>query len=321
MRASLSQAPVTGQEPLITAPGAYSDIDAADYHRNPNLLPAPSVSSSGLKTLLAKSPAHYWYDSVLNPDRPPEPDKTHFNVGKAAHDMLLLSDRWPECYHILPEGYTAPSIRTKNFSEDQLTALAAKDAGKVLIRWDDAGLIRGMASSLRANPLASAALSNGESEVTICWQDKETGIWLRARPDFLPHKRRIIPDLKTAADASPKGFQRTIANFGYAQAAALYLDGIEAVFGDKPTNWIHVVMEKEPPHVVALYELPQEDIGRGRWLNRRAIRIFADCLSSGKWCGYADEPVMLGLPGWERRVIDEAITPEGVAWGDMPAAA
>ena len=179
--------------------------------------------------------------------------------------------------------------------------------------------VRGMCDALKANPLATAALSHGESEVTLAWQDKETGVWLRARPDFLPAKRRIIPDLKTAADASPKGFQRTIANFGYAQAAALYLDGIEAVFGDKPTNWIHVVMEKEPPHVVALYELPGEDIGRGRWLNRRAIRIFADCLSTGKWPGYADEPVMLGLPGWERKTIDEGLSPEGVAWGEMAA--
>lgn len=302
--------------PLITGPGAYSGIDNADYHRNPNLLPAPSISASGLKCLLSKSPRHYWFDSPLNSDRPPEQDKAHFNVGKAAHDMLLLSERWPECYHILPEGYTAPSSRTKNFSEDQIAALAAKDAGKTLIRWDDAALVRGMADAIRSNPLAAAALANGESEVTLCWQDKETGVWLRARPDFLPNKRKIIPDLKTAADASPKAFQRTIANYGYAQAAALYLDGIEAVFGDRPTNWIHVVVEKEPPHVVALYELPQEDIGRGRWLNRRAIRIFADCLSTGKWAGYADQPTMLGLPQWERRCIDEGLTPETTAWGE-----
>jgi hypothetical protein len=53
-----------------------------------------------------------------------------------------------------------------------------------------------------------AALSNGESEVTLAWQDKETGVWLRARPDFLPQKRLIVPDLKTAADGAPKGFQR-----------------------------------------------------------------------------------------------------------------
>jgi hypothetical protein len=34
---------------LITAPGAYPDIANEDYHRNANLLPAPSLSSSGAK--------------------------------------------------------------------------------------------------------------------------------------------------------------------------------------------------------------------------------------------------------------------------------
>lgn len=304
--------------PLITQAGAYSDIDAADYHRNANLLPGPSISSSGLKTLLAKSPRHYWFDSPLNPDRPAEQDKPHFNVGKAAHDMLLLSDRWPTCYYVLQEDFNANA--TKAQAEWHAMRDAARDEGKTILKHDEAELVRGMCAALKANQLAAAALSNGESEVTLTWQDKETGVWLRARPDFLPAKRRIIPDLKTAADASPKGFQRTIANYGYAQAAALYLDGIEAVFGDKPTNWIHVVMEKEPPHVVALYELPSEDIGRGRWLNRRAIRLYADCLSSGKWPGYADTPTMLGLPQWERKQIDEGLTPDGVAWGDLAAA-
>lgn len=300
--------------PLITAPGAYSNIDTLDYHRNPHLLPGPSLSASGAKLLLAKSPAHFWFDSPLNPDRPPEADKPHFSVGKAAHDMLLLSERWPECYWTAPEGYNR--AHTNKWADAIAAEEEARAAGKTILRHDDALTVNAMCAALKANKLATAALSNGESEVTLAWQDKETGVWLRARPDFLPHKRRIIPDLKTAADASPKGFQRAIANMGYAQAAALYLDGIEAVFGERPTNWIHVVMEKEPPHVVALYELPSEDIGRGRWLNRRAIRIFADCLSTGKWPGYADEPVMLGLPGWERKVIDEGITPEGSAWGE-----
>jgi hypothetical protein len=93
--------------PLITTPGAYPGIDTLDYHRNPDLLPGPSISSSGLKTLLTRSPRHYWFDSPLNPERPAEQDKPHFNVGKAAHDMLLLSERWPECYFVLPEDFNA----------------------------------------------------------------------------------------------------------------------------------------------------------------------------------------------------------------------
>ena len=301
--------------PLITAPGAYSGIDTADYHRTPHRRPAAAISASGLKTLLHRSPAHYWFDSPLNPNRPPEKDKPHFNVGKAAHDMLLLSERWPECYHVLPEGFSR--AKSKAMASEIAEADAAQDAGKTLLSADDAELVHAMAAAIRANRLATAVLSNGESEVTLCWRDEATGVWLRARPDFLPHKRLIIPDLKTAADASPRAFQRAIANLGYAMAAALYIDGIAAVYGTRPTNWLHVVVEKEPPHVVALYELPAEDIQRGRHLCRRAINRFAECLSADRWPGYSDEPSPLGLPGWERRQIDEGVdnSPHFVAWG------
>ena len=99
--------------PLITAPGAYSDISAEDYHRNADLLPGPSISSSGLKTITAKSPRHYWFDSPLNPDRPAEKDKPHFAIGKAAHDLLLLSERWPECYHVLHPDFNGNATKAQ----------------------------------------------------------------------------------------------------------------------------------------------------------------------------------------------------------------
>ena len=43
---------------IITTPGAYPDIAAEDYHGNADLLPAPSLSSSGAKKLLSQSPRH-----------------------------------------------------------------------------------------------------------------------------------------------------------------------------------------------------------------------------------------------------------------------
>lgn len=298
--------------PLITAPGAYSGISNEDYHRAPNLLPAPSISSSGLKTIMARSPRHYWFDSPLNPDRPPEPDKPHFSVGKAAHDVLLLSDRWPECYFVLPEEFNARATKEQAGLHAERTA--AIKAGKTILKHEEAKAVMAMADSLRANEFAAAALANGESEVTLAWQDPETGVWLRARPDFLPAKRLIVPDLKTAANGSPAAFRRAIDQFGYHQSAALYSDGIKAIYGELPTNWLHVVLEKEPPYVVSLYELPGEDIERGRWLNRKAIRIFAECLSADRWPGYADEPVQVGLPAWARKTVDDDTTLHDIAW-------
>jgi hypothetical protein len=308
--------------PLITAPGAYAGIDAADYHRNPDLLPAPSLSSSGAKTLLAKSPYHFWFDSPLNPNRPPEPDKPHFNVGKAAHDLVLLSDRWPDHYYVLPEGFSRAS--SKKFAAAIAEADAAAAAGLTILRHEEAETVKAVALAISRNELAVATLTNGATEETLCWQDPKTGVWLRARPDFRPHsileKRdvMVVSDLKFVApsNASPEGFAKAIHNFGYHQSAAFYCDGIKAVFGHYPTHWVHVVVEKpeagvearHAPMTVSLYELPGEDIERGRWMNRKAIDLFAQCLERNEWPGYADDPKPVGLPVWARMRIDDFTT-------------
>lgn len=306
-------------DPIITAPGAYPDISAEDYHRNPLLTPSPSLSSTGAKTLLGKSPYHFWFDSAMNPDRPQEADKAHFSVGKAAHDLILLSERWPTFYHVLPEGFAWN--KTKAMPEAIALAEEARTNGLTILRHEDAEIVRRVSESILRNPLAVSALTNGESEVTLAWQDPETGVWLRARPDFMPFTARvgggaiIVSDLKFVAgtNATPEGFKRAIANFGYHQSAAFYSDGMKSVFGHYPTNWLHVVVEKDPPYCVALYELPGEDIERGRFLNREAIRMFARCLDAGKWPGYADEPIQVGLPIWSRKQIDDVEGHE-IAW-------
>lgn len=91
--------------PLVTAPGIYPDIAIEDYHGR-EICPAPSISATGLHTLCTKSPLHYWWDSPLNPNRPPASSASHFSVGNAVHDRLLLGKRWPEFYHVLPEGFS-----------------------------------------------------------------------------------------------------------------------------------------------------------------------------------------------------------------------
>ena len=296
--------------PLITAPGAYPDIPAEDYHGNPDLLPGPSLSSTGAKTILNQSPFHFWFGSPLNPKPPAEDDAPHFSIGKAAHDRILLRDRWPDFYHVLPEGFSRAA--TKKWGEAIAEAEAAAKDGKVLLRWQDAEVVEAVVHAVERNPLARTALSNGVTEETLAWQDPHTGVWLRARPDFRPHSIaqgldvRVVADLKfvAATNATPSGFGRAMAQFGYHQSAAFYADGLKAVFGVYPTHWLHVVVEKEPPFSVSLYELPGEDIERGRVLNRRAIDLFARCLERNEWPGYADVPRPVGLPGWERNRID-----------------
>lgn len=294
---------------LITEPGAYADIAAEDYHGNADLLPELSLSSSGMKLLLAKSPRHFWHASPLNPNRQ-EQDKPHYAIGKAAHDLILLPNRWHDFYHVLPEGFTRAG--TKKWATAIEEADAAQESGLTILRHEDAETAQRMADVLRSNEYAVMALTNGVTEETLVWRDPITGRWFRARTDFRPNsilarqRVRIVPDLKFVAPehASPDGFRRAIHRFGYHMTAAHYWDGIKAVFGIAPTHWVHVVVEKEEPHCVSLYELPAEDIERGRAECRKAAFLFDRCMSEGHWPGYADTPAPVGLPEWARKNLD-----------------
>lgn len=314
-------------EPILTQPGAYPNVPAELYHRAPNLLPEPSLSSSGAKKLLTTSPLHYWHDSPMNPDRPAEAEAPHFAIGKAAHDLVLLPDRFAEQYHVLPEGFSR--AKTKAMADAIAEADAAQADGKTLLSASDLETVEQVAAAIRANPTAMAALTNGVAEETLVWRDPLTGCWLRARPDFRPRsieipgsRVRVVADLKFMAPTycSPAGFARAIENNGYHQSAAFYCDGLKAVFGQYPTHWLHIVVEKEAPYSVSLYELPGEDIERGRMLNRQAVEIFERCLKRGTtrecWPGYADTPAPVGLPVWARRRIDDAAEATDIsAWG------
>jgi hypothetical protein len=121
---------------------------------------------------------------------------------------------------------------------------------------------------------------------------------LRCRPDFLPDDLRFIPDYKSTASAAPKDFERSVFNYGYALQAALYLEGIAAVFGEDDRQFFFISQEKDPPYIVQPYCLSQSAYEYGRREMRKAINIFANCLNANKWPSYSEDFVTIDLPLW-----------------------
>lgn len=303
---------------LITAPGAYPDIDNTDYHRNPNLLPEPSLSSSGAKTILDRSLYHFWANSPMNPARPPESeDSSALRIGKAAHDAILLGERWDSHYFILPEGFNA--AHTSRFA----STIAERDVcirrGMTVLTHGEHKTVIDVVDAIGAREGAPEALSAGVPEMTLAWQDKDTGVWLRARPDWLPNSiindcaglPRIVSDLKfmDARHCHPDGWSRAVGGFGYHISAAFYDMGIEAIYGRGADAHIFLPVEKTYPHYVSIYQLPAADLARGKAQCRIAIRRFADALAKGQgvenWPGYTLDVEQVGLTNEYRRVIDE----------------
>ncbi|MFN3891953.1 MAG: PD-(D/E)XK nuclease-like domain-containing protein [Beijerinckiaceae bacterium] len=281
----------------ITEPGCYlMPIEA--YHSD--CCDGPSISSSGLRIIENLSPAHYWAASSMNPDREPQEPSDALILGRAAHHLLLGEGRFREQFSIRPDEFD--SWRTKAAQAWRAAEIAA---GKTVLIPQHIKIVRGMARSLAAHPLIQGGLLNGEIERSLIWKDKETGVWLKARPDAIPIDTDIV-DLKTTADASGFGCRKAIESNGYHMQMALIGMGMEAIFGRKADEFHYtlVFVEKSPPFAVNVKPIDPNAIWWGRKQLRRAIRRFADCCASNDWPAYDDDTTTASLPDWYVRRLE-----------------
>ena len=281
----------------IDKPGIYSGLPITAYHSDSCI--GPSISSGGLRTLDSVSPAHYWATSYLNPNRVHQEDKDAFNLGRAAHTLILGEDGFKRDYVIRPDFWD--SWRTK---EARVWRDEQKLAGLTVLEPSHIDQIRGMAAALALHPTVQAGLLNGEVERSIVWKDAKTGIWLKARPDVLPVDSNMIVDLKTTSSADAVSVRRSIADYGYHMQLALAFEGMKAVTGRQMTDFVLVFVETKLPYAVNIKPLDIADIIFGRRQIRRAIDRFAECLKSCSWPAYDDDEVTASLPSYYRQRLD-----------------
>ena len=286
---------------IIDKPGVYS-MSLEWYHSSSCI--GPSISSSGLRAIENESPLHYWANSPLNPDRPEQDQKPAFALGSAAHHLLLGEPGFREKFVIRPSEF--PDWRTKASQQWRAEQIAA---GKTVLDEKNVEQIRGMAKTLGEHPLVKSGLLNGAIEQSIIWQDSETGIWLKARPDALPLDGNIVVDLKTCASADPRSVRNSIADYGYGMQLALVGMGMQAVLGRSPGNedYALIFVETKAPYAVNFKPIDCRIIEYGRMQIRRALRKFAECLSKGEWPGYDDDGVTVSLPKWQAERFEEQI--------------
>lgn len=268
-------------------PGIYEDLDEQTYHAD------PALSASGAKTLVRPGgPARYVYERE-HPVHKDDYDFGHvahrLTLGTGAKFTVLDYDDW----------------RTKAAREARSEARAA---GYVPILIDTHLQARHLAEAIMAHPIAGKLLQDGMAEVSLFWHDHEYGIDRRARFDHLrPYGLARIVDVKTAESAEPDAFSRAVANYGYHQQAAWYLEaGQTCGLFDADAEFVFVVAEKKPPHLVNTFRLDAEALRVGAERNRQAMEIFRDCTESGIWPGYpTDDITTIGLPYWAARDHEE----------------
>lgn len=259
-------------------------MDEATYHARPEL-------SSTEVRLLLDSPAKYRWRK----DNPPliEPSDK-FDVGSAVHSKVLGVGYPIEVLEF--DDYRTKAAQTER---DAVRAM-----GGVPILRGKFQEIEDMAEAVLQHPTARALFNQpGNREVSVFATDPDTGVDCRARFDFLPdqgERRRVAVDLKTTVDASKRAFEKSVATYEYGIQRAHYLDvlGWETGPIDPEPELLFLAVEKTPPYLVGVYQLPAVWSEKGHHAAKVARTTFAQCTESGVWPGLPEEVVLLDEPTW-----------------------
>jgi hypothetical protein len=165
------------------------------------------------------------------------------------------------------------------------------------------------AEAVRAHPKIGKLLGlPGRAEVTVVWVDQETGLLCKGRIDWLVETSSgwVALDLKTTTDASPRGFERTIADRGYHRQLPMYADGL-AANEIELRHLVFAAAEKEPPFAVAGYRLEDGAADEGRIEYRALLRQYAELVQKPRdeWPGFDTDIIPLALPAWAYGRITE----------------
>lgn len=297
----------------ISKPGMYSNIPIMSYHRH-DICDGPSISSSGLRKIFSESPAHFYSTWSGNPKRIESEDAAHFRIGRAIHHLVLgekffkslfavQPDEWPDDNGVLKPWHNSRNV-CKAWNESR------RKEGRTPLTRSDVLVIHNMALSLSNNPLVKAGALNGLIERSIFWKDKETGIWLKVRPDSIPGDSGDFVDLKTIYSVQWRDMVKSIAERGYHAQGALIREGAIRVLKMNNPTFSLVFAEKKAPYCTRVVTLKDNDLDLGDEQNRVALRRFADCLKSGRWPGPGgdrDDAAHIELNERQRELIKERI--------------
>lgn len=280
--------------------GVIYDMPFSDY------LAVDALSSSGLR-LLSRSPWHYRNRVEITPTRP-------MLRGTLAHCALLEPGAMASRYVVVPE--TAPrrpsrlQWQAKSPSPDSVAAMAwwtdfnAQAATREIVTADEWAITQMQLDALARDPDIAGALSSGRGEVSVFWIDEDTGVYCKARPDWvcpLEHDEADLLDLKATADESPNGFGRASARLKYHLQAAHYKAGYEAATGVKVRQFLFAAVTSAPPVLAVPYIFTDEISSQANDERRELLERFAWCKREDQWPTYGSGLQLLDFPAYAKR--------------------
>lgn len=265
-------------------PGIYYDIPNEAYHAG------PGVSKSQLDDI-ADTPAIY----LWRKNAPVDTEKTKsLDTGTAFHCRVLEPEEFSKRFIITPEF----NRRTSAGKEEEKTFLEeCARTGRTVLTAEEGRKIELMYQSVMALPLGQWLVeSAGYAESSVYWEDPETGILCRCRPDKIIPEFHWIMDVKTTADI--QRFRTAYYDYRYHVQDAFYSDGYRAQFGEIPT-FVFLVASTTAEcgrYPVEIFMMGEDAKLAGQREYRRNLQTLAECLNNDEWPAIKT----LSLPRWAK---------------------
>ncbi|EBY1146429.1 exonuclease VIII [Salmonella enterica subsp. enterica serovar Typhimurium] len=265
-------------------PGIYYDIPNEAYHAG------PGVSKSQLDDI-ADTPAIY----LWRKNAPVDTEKTKtLDTGTAFHCRILEPEEFSKRFIIAPEF----NRRTSAGKEEEKTFLEeCARTGRTVLTAEEGRKIELMYQSVMALPLGQWLVeSGGYAESSVYWEDPETGILCRCRPDKIIPEFHWIMDVKTTADI--QRFRTAYYDYRYHVQDAFYSDGYRAQFGEIPT-FVFLVASTTAEcgrYPVEIFMMGEDAKLAGQREYRRNLQTLAECLNNDEWPAIKT----LSLPRWAK---------------------
>jgi hypothetical protein len=257
------------------------DLSIEDYHTDKTHLSASSIKEA------MKSMKHFNYYRNNNQD---QGFKAHFDLGNAFELLLLDHFQGTEEYKnsviVLDESKRPEQDKGITSKANQEWKQGILNGDKYVIFPKDVEVLDAMLESCLKDATIVKLLSNTDKQVSLFWEDEQSGLKLKSRPDVNKSKANVLVDIKTCDSAAPHEFARSVAKFNYPIQAAIQMRGCVAT-GLMPQvdKYYWLAVEKKPPYCAQIFEFSPADWG----VADTAVGMVLHKIAQGGDAGYSEQ--------------------------------
>lgn len=263
--------------------GIYTDLSIDDYHGN-----TTHISSTQVRTARKSLREYLWLRSgLIKTSR-----KSYFDFGNAFELALMDRIAFENNVVLFDESERPEKEKGITSHKNQDWKKSILNGSKYVIAKDgdeSMDTINQMVESCYRDAVIQKLIKNTEYQVSCFWTDEQTGLRLKSRPDICTTKKKVIVNIKTAADGSPQAFSKDLAKHDYPLQACMEITGcLRTGLLEDIDTYLWLVVEKNPPFNATLYDFSKSDIEMGMDELEYVLRKIKRAHEEDLFPGYTD---------------------------------